>query len=326
MTQTSPTAEQPGGEAAPGEQEGAERPVELRLARIHLRTGSYALARAELETAAGAGILDEEALLDLAEVRWRTDDLTGAGEAAAAYIASGREALLALVVAAEATAALGRPGRGPPARRSGARAGRRLDRRRVCRHAPQRRLADPAGRAGCGRPRSRPRRGLRRPLPEPGRVGAVRPGPWPCQWRAGVEAGRDGGDPLPDPAGELDAARAALAAGDRAGAALRLSIVLRLAPTLAPAVLDIATGESGPEFDLVRGDALRLVGRESQARRAFASAARTPSDEPRPGMRTRAPDRAAAAPVPIRDRRPEPNRLRLSCTRQAPPNHRIVSS
>ena len=62
-------------------------------------------------------------------------------------------------------------------------------------------------------------------------------------------------------------------AGDRSGAAIRLSIVLRLAPSLAPAVLDLAAAEPGPQFDLVRGDALRLVGRESQARRAFASAA-----------------------------------------------------
>ena len=82
----------------------------LRLARLHLRTGAYGLARAELETLAGAGALDDEALLDLAEVRWRTDDLTGAGEAAAAYIAGGHIALIALVVAAEATSALGRPG------------------------------------------------------------------------------------------------------------------------------------------------------------------------------------------------------------------------
>ncbi len=281
MTQTTPTAEQPGGETAPGEREGAVRPVELRLARIHLRTGSYALARAELETAAGAGILDEEALLDLAEVRWRTDDLTGAGEAAAAYIASGREALLALVVAAEATAALGRPGE---ARRL---AGRALE------------LADGSiDVVFAGMPRSDvwPNRPVERiavasveAAPATvlaagaGPVGTVAAGAVAVPMAPAVEAGREGGDPLPDPAGELDAARAALAAGDRAGAALRLSIVLRLAPTLAPAVLDIATGESGPEFDLVRGDALRLVGRESQARRAFASAARTPSDEPRPG-------------------------------------------
>ncbi len=48
------------------------------------------------------------ALLDLAEVRWRTDDVTGAGEAAAAYFATGREDTLALVIATEATASIGR--------------------------------------------------------------------------------------------------------------------------------------------------------------------------------------------------------------------------
>ena len=33
---------------------------------------------------AGDGALDDEAIIDLAEVRWRTGDLAGAGEAAAA--------------------------------------------------------------------------------------------------------------------------------------------------------------------------------------------------------------------------------------------------
>ena len=86
----------------------SERPLELRLASIHLRTGVLALARAELETSAGRGELDDAALLDLAEVRWRTDDVTGAGEAAAAYFATGREDTLALVIATEATASIGR--------------------------------------------------------------------------------------------------------------------------------------------------------------------------------------------------------------------------
>ena len=108
MSTTSPL-DRPAADVADDDGTG-QRPSELRLARLHLRTGAYGLARAELETLAGAGALDDEALLDLAEVRWRTDDLTGAGEAAAAYIAGGHIALIALVVAAEATAALGRPG------------------------------------------------------------------------------------------------------------------------------------------------------------------------------------------------------------------------
>lgn len=239
----------------------AERSTELRLARLHLRTGSIALARAELETLAGAGSLDDEALLDLAEVRWRTDDLTGAGEAAAAYIASGREALIALVVAAEATAALGRPGE---ARRL---AGRALE------------LVDgPIDPVFAGMPRSDvwPAGPVERVAPT-----AVEPRPEVVAVPMAVSPGPAGGDAerLPDPAGELAAARAALAAGDRAGAAIRLAVLLRLAPALAPAVLDVAAAEPGPEFDLVRGDALRLVGRETQARRAFAAAARDGSPE-----------------------------------------------
>jgi hypothetical protein len=233
-----------------------ERSAELRLARLHLRTGALALARAELETLAGAGSLDDEALLDLAEVRWRTDDLTGAGEAAAAYIASGREALIALVVAAEATAALGRPGE---ARRL---AGRALE------------IVDgPIEAIFAGMPRSDvwPVGPVEHVAPTP-----VEPWPGVVAVPMAVTGGSSSGDAgrQPDPAAELAAARAALAAGDRAGAAIRLAVLLRLAPALAPAVLDVAAAEPGPEFDLVRGDALRLVGRETQARRAFAAAAR----------------------------------------------------
>ena len=57
-----------------------------------------------------ARALDEEALLDLAEVRWRTDDLAGAGEAADAALGRGARTAR-LVIACEATAALGRPAR-----------------------------------------------------------------------------------------------------------------------------------------------------------------------------------------------------------------------
>ena len=44
-----------------------------------------------------------------AEVRWRTGDLPGAGEAAAAALASGSDDPIALVIAAEAASSLGRP-------------------------------------------------------------------------------------------------------------------------------------------------------------------------------------------------------------------------
>ncbi|MDP9483684.1 MAG: hypothetical protein M3P84_10735 [Chloroflexota bacterium] len=233
----------------------ADRPTALRLARLHLRTGSLALARVELETLAGEGALDDEALLDLAEVRWRTDDLTGAGEAAAAHIASGREAPIALIIAAEATAALGRPGE---ARRLAARAIELVDR--------------PIDAVFAGMPRSDvwPVQPLERvagwTLP-PIEVTIV------ADERARDDGAREPDEPAPDPGADLEAARAALAAGDRSAAAFRLSVVLRLSPALAPAVLDVAGTEPGPDFDLVRGDALRLVGREVQARQAFSSAA-----------------------------------------------------
>ena len=57
----------------------ATRDPDLILARLHLRLGSLALARAELETLAGRDALDADGLVDLAEARWRTGDIAGAG-------------------------------------------------------------------------------------------------------------------------------------------------------------------------------------------------------------------------------------------------------
>jgi hypothetical protein len=78
--------------------------LQIRLARIRLRTGSLFLARAELESLAAREQLDTAAHLDLAEARWRTGDLQGAGEAAAAYLADGGQEALGFVIAAEAFA------------------------------------------------------------------------------------------------------------------------------------------------------------------------------------------------------------------------------
>ncbi|MGH2466003.1 MAG: hypothetical protein ACRDGI_11130, partial [Candidatus Limnocylindrales bacterium] len=85
---------------------------------------------------------------------------------------------------------------------------------------------------------------------------------------------------LPEPADELDAARADLRAGRLGSGAIRLGVVLRLAPALAPAGLDVLAGLSGPSIELVRGDALRLVGHERDARQAYASAAAQLADAP----------------------------------------------
>ena len=59
------------------------------LARLHLRTGLLRLARAELEELAGDGRLAPDEVLDLAEARWRTGDLRGASDAAAAWLDAG---------------------------------------------------------------------------------------------------------------------------------------------------------------------------------------------------------------------------------------------
>ena len=105
------------------------------------------------------------------------------------------------------------------------------------------------------------------PAPVPSSVGAPveLPGPGPAQL---------------DVASELDGARDDLAAGDQRAAAVRLSVVLRIRPALAPAVLDLIGDLPGPDFDLLRGDALRLVGREAAAQRAFASAASALAESP----------------------------------------------
>jgi len=78
------------------------RSADARLARLHLRGGLIALARAELEHMAGAGTLDREALVDLAEARWRSGDVDGAAEAAEAHLAAGGREPIAHVIAAEA--------------------------------------------------------------------------------------------------------------------------------------------------------------------------------------------------------------------------------
>jgi hypothetical protein len=89
----------------PAEPSPIDQPaLQIRLARIRLRTGSLFLARAELESLAAREQLDTAAHLDLAEARWRTGDLQGAGEAAAAYLADGGQEALGFVIAAEAFA------------------------------------------------------------------------------------------------------------------------------------------------------------------------------------------------------------------------------
>jgi hypothetical protein len=233
----------------------------LRLAALHLRTGQHALARAQLETLAGRGRLDDEALLDLAEVRWRTGDLGGAGDAANALLARGSEPTLALVIAAEAVAAAGRP-------------------------TEARRLSSRALEVAEG------------PL-DPFFAGMPRAMIWPAA-SAGEPAAdqprrrrrpRGEGDGAPSTASEAFAGgRAALARGDANRAGLLLGVAMRLEPGFAEDALRAVAGrEDQPLLALVRGDALRLLGREAEALEAFdrargrSSVGAPPGDE-QPGL------------------------------------------
>ncbi len=105
-------AASPEEEAAPGEERPIAidpRQVELaRFARLHLRTGLLIQARAELEELAGSDALDRDGQLDLAEIRWRTGDLGGAGMAAEAYLLAGGSMMLGYLIAAEVASERGR--------------------------------------------------------------------------------------------------------------------------------------------------------------------------------------------------------------------------
>lgn len=281
------------------------RPVELAIARLHLRLGSLALARVELEILNNRGALDLPGQVDLAEVRWRTGTLTEAAEATTAALAAGEDRPVALVIAAEAAAALGRP---TEARRLAAMAMDRLD--------------GPLDRLFAGMPRSgvwpadatepppiedtlfqresdvgrNLRAGDTDPAAAADRATAGEAGAGPATATPTTAGFWDSDDDpditrtqLPDPTDELQAARAAVVAGSMDEATLRFALALRLAPALAPSVLEATAGVSGPAIDLLRGDAYRLLGLEPEARRSYAAAAwsgdRDRRKEPKPPAR-----------------------------------------
>ena len=287
-TEAAPTPANDPEHAPRRDDEDRLRPVDLRLARAHLRLGSLALARAELEILAGRGALDIPGHVDLAEARWRSGDLTGAGAAASIVMGAGEEQPVVLAIAAEAAAALGRPN----------------EARRLANRAMER-LAGPIDGLFAGMPRSgvwpadraepAPTAGTmfhHEPVPGPTRragdaeadVVAMRADPPAERHDAGGPAltlgfwNPDGSDDAlgpeqPDPGSELEAARVALVEGALEDATLRFGLALRLAPALAPAILEATDGVSSPAINVVRGDAYRLVGLETEARRAYAAAA-----------------------------------------------------
>jgi hypothetical protein len=274
----------------------AERAADLVLARIHLRLGSLGLARAELEGLAGRNGLDDDGIRDLAEVRWRTGDLPGAGEAAAMYLESSPDDALSLVILAELQASLGRPAE---ARRL---AGRALTKSH-----------EPVDRIFAGMPRSPiwpiepgapvepvgtlftdlpalawPDIGLPTDQPngvadeasatDPSSAPPAGPGLWDAH--GGTLAAT-----LPSAAELLARSKAAVEAGRPGQAAAGLALALRADPALALPVLELLAGRQEPVLALVRGDAHRIVGHEAEAMRDYASAVAAMSMERRTDRR-----------------------------------------
>jgi hypothetical protein len=278
----------------------APRDPDLILARIHLLLGSLSLARTELETLAGMGTLDDEAIRDLAEARWRTGDLVGAGEAATAWLESHPDDVLGLVISAESQAAIGRP---TEARRLAGRAVELADGSLDPVFAGMQRSAvwpveagTAIGPVGVLFDDLHPGPHVVRPVP-PARSGAVR-GAGEDRTGTGIGTGIDPFEPgvpaallggpslwgddttgtdaaeadLLDPSVLFHRARVALETGQTGDAATGLILALRASPSLAPAILDLLAGRGEPILALVRGDAQRIVGREVEAMRDHATA------------------------------------------------------
>jgi len=289
MTATLTVADQP----APG----PGRTVELVLAHMHLKLGSLALARVELETLAGLGRLDTQGLADLAEVRWRTGDLLGAGEAAAAALRADESDPIALVVAAEAASANGRPSE---ARRLAARAAAAAPDSIDDIFAGMPRSAVWASDANEPLPSAPtlfdrapelppPTEPVARPaeVPAAGHVATTAVGPMTLGFWDNDAVDDDATTGDSDPAREFEAGRQALVAGSFDEAALRFGLALRLAPAFAPTVLEATEGARASSLSVVRGDAYRLAGHETEARQAYAVAGRGGLPERRSKVRAR---------------------------------------
>ena len=260
---------------------------DIRIARVHLRLGQLTLARAELEDLLRREALDTNGLAALAEARWRTGEGDAAAEAAAAHLHAGGSDDVALCIAAEAAAL---DGRAADARelmdRLPVADAATLDaifagqpRRAPWPTAPAERTdlgelrREAANRIDAGWPvpaidRAPDRGPHRDPADDTGATGAALPAPSrrpapavPRRIRAQL-----------DPLAELAQAKLELETRpDRAF--LRLALVLRHDPTLAPSVLDALHLRREPTAALLRGDAQRLLGRHLEAEAAYDAAA-----------------------------------------------------
>lgn len=327
--------------------------VQIRLARVHLRTGSLAMARAELETLAGRGQLDRGALLDLAEVRWRTGDLHGAGEAAVSYLDEGGDDVLGFVIAAEAAALSNRL---DEARRHAEKA---LERRTaeldpIFAGMPRKAIlslpgwnaevrleppveppvavapaadlplaaevpvaaevaaaaVEPAAPSGPGAPTGAPALESIAAGPE-----TVAPGPegtMPAPESSAPATGSVEPDvrsvEAAQAATEIEYGRVALDSGDPMMAALRFGVAIRIAPASARAVLDAVGDRQDLPLQLVRGDALRLLGLDRDAGQAYLSVANAlGGPQPVPTESSAEPELPPAEPAPTEpSKAPEP--------------------
>jgi hypothetical protein len=329
-----PTAYQP-AESWPVE----DASLLMRLARIHLRTGSLTTAHAQLEALAGRNLLDTAGTLDLAEARWRTGDLHGAGEAADAYLAADGGEALGLVIAAEAAALDHHDGE---ARRHMEQALLRtltsLD--VIFAGVPHRLTLTQSGPEMGTAPEETPA------AESPKTVAAAQPAanepaetepaaqsaankptepPEAIEAAAEAETAASEAELVPEAPGtpateastagaptqpvvdsgwsqadtEIAAGIALLQTGDALLAALHFGIALRMTPESAQAVLGAIGDRHDLALELVRGDALRMQGHERDAAEAYRSVASALS-----GARTAAetpvePPAEAAAETPV---------------------------
>jgi hypothetical protein len=257
----------------------ADPATEIRFARLHLRTGSLHQARSEYESLAGNNLLDTPATLDLAEVRWRTGDLAGAGSAAAAYLAADGQGALGFLIAAEAAAA--QDHMADAHRLAGQALERSLVNLEVFFAGVPRRMTWPESTwtapAAMKIDASSPAFTPDRAAPSPVMGEPLTEAPEGSLWARTKEL------PAPEPeaqlpaaashlwGGEVAAGAAALRAGDALMAALHFAVALRMTPESARAVVDGIGERQDLALELVRGDALRLLGNGSGAGEAYAS-------------------------------------------------------
>lgn len=263
---------------------------DIRIARVHLRLGQLTLARAELEDLFRREGLDTNGLATLAEARWRTGEGDAAAEAAVAHLHAGGSDDVARCIAAEAAALDGRASEArelmdqlptaDAATLDAIFAG--LPRRAPWPTAPAERTdlgelrREAANRIDAGWPvstidRAPDRAPHRDPADDAGAIGTA---PVPAAPRRSAPAAPRRIKAQLDPLAELAKARAELETRPDS-AFLRLALVLRHDPTLAPSVLDALHLRREPTAALVRGDAQRLLGRHLEAEAAYDAAAET---------------------------------------------------